>query len=63
MLNIRAVLSNPAASLWLKDALRSALERDRVDAANDAEVLAELLEERCQEILRLGPSKLPDRLN
>ena len=48
------VLADPAASFWLKDALRSALDRDPVDAANDAEVLAQLLEQRCQEILGRG---------
>jgi len=38
-LEVEQVLSDPAASFWLKDALRSALARDPVDAANDAEVL------------------------
>ena len=37
-LEIEQVLGDPAASFWLKDALRSALDRDPVDAANDAEV-------------------------
>jgi hypothetical protein len=45
------ILRDPAASFWLKDALRSALSRDPVDAANDAELLARLLEERCRSIL------------
>ena len=45
------ILRDPAASIWLKDALRSALSRDPVDATNDAEVLARLLEERCRSIL------------
>jgi hypothetical protein len=45
------VLRDPAASFWLKDSLRSALARDPVDAANDAEVLAQLLERRCHSIL------------
>ncbi len=44
-------LRDPAASFWLKDALRSALSRDPVDAANDAEVLARLLEQRCRSTL------------
>ncbi len=48
---IAGVLADPAASFWLKDALRSALKRDPVDSANDAEVLAKLLDERCREIL------------
>ena len=45
------VLRDPAASFWLKNALRSALARDPVDAANDAEVLARLLDRRCRSIL------------
>lgn len=46
-----AVLADPAASSWLKAALRSALCRDPVDAAHDSEILARLLEERCDKIL------------
>jgi len=53
-IEIEQVLADPAASFWLKEALRSALTRDPVDAANDAEVLARLLDRRCQEILRRG---------
>ena len=37
------VLDDPSASHWLKVVLQSALTRDSVDAANDAEVLAEIL--------------------
>jgi 3'-phosphoadenosine 5'-phosphosulfate (PAPS) 3'-phosphatase len=44
------VLADPAASSWIKQALQSALSRDPVDAANDAEVLAGLLDTRCQKI-------------
>ena len=33
---IAEVLADPAASHWMKDALRSALTRDPVDVANDA---------------------------
>ncbi len=53
-LELEQVLADPAASFWLKEALRSALDRDPVDEANDAEVLAQLLDRRCQEILRRG---------
>ncbi len=49
--DIDEVLVDPAASYWLKTALRSALCRDPVDAANDSEILARLLEERCNQIL------------
>jgi len=45
------VLADPAASYWLKTALCSALNRDPVDAAHDAVILARLLEERCDRIL------------
>ena len=49
--SIEEVLRDPAASLWLRNALRAALVRDPVDAANDAEVLAQLLDRRCRSIL------------
>jgi len=44
---ITEVLSDPTASLWHKTALRSAFFRDLVDAGNDSEILASLLEQRC----------------
>lgn len=44
---IDEILADPAASFWLKAALRSALLRDPVDAANDADVLARVLSDRC----------------
>ena len=53
---LEEVLRDPAASFWLKYALRTALSRDPVDAANDAEVLAKLLDRRCREILATLPS-------
>ena len=49
--SIEEVLRDPAASLWLRNALRAALVCDPVDAANDAEVLARLLDRRCRSIL------------
>lgn len=48
---IDEVFCDPAASFWLKDALHSALRRDPVDAVNDAEVLARLLDARCRSVL------------
>jgi hypothetical protein len=45
---------DPACSYWLKLALTAALTRDPVDAANDAEVLARLLDARCQKLLSEG---------
>ena len=48
---IEEILSDPSASYWLQNALRSALSRDPVDAANDADILARLLDGRCRQIL------------
>lgn len=48
---IIAVLADPSTSFWLKASLVAALSRDPVDASIDAEILARLLSERCQEIL------------
>ena len=49
--SIDEVLVDPAASLWLKSALRSALSRDPVDAANDSQILTQLLGLRCDRLL------------
>ena len=48
------ILGDPAASSWLKDALKSALERDPVDALNDALALAGTLEARLRTVLELS---------
>ena len=48
---IEEVLADPAASCWMKAALRSALDRDPVDAANDADCLSSLLEARANAAL------------
>lgn len=49
--SIDEVLADPSASFWLRNALLAALSRDPVDAANDAEVLARLLDRRSRETL------------
>jgi hypothetical protein len=53
-LEIEQVLADPVALFWLKECLRSSLGRDPVDAANDADVLAKLLDRRCQKLLSQG---------
>lgn len=53
---IDEILADPAGSLWLKAALHSALFRDPVDAANDADLLARVLERRCRAILDVTPT-------
>lgn len=40
------VLANPATSFWLQSALRSATQRDPVDAVHDAELLLAILRQR-----------------
>jgi hypothetical protein len=51
---VEELLSDPSTSFWLRNALTSALLRDPVDAANDAEILARLLDEQCRLILNQG---------
>jgi hypothetical protein len=60
------ILNDPAASFWLKDALRSALERDPVDAVADAETLAaalrvhrDLVLLECQGFIQLALEFIP----
>ena len=47
------ILDDPSASDWLRGALRGALERDPVDALNDALLLAATLEARLRAVLDL----------
>ena len=48
------ILADHAASTWLRSALQSALERDPVDALNDALVLAAALDMHLRTELGLG---------
>jgi hypothetical protein len=50
---IDEVMADPSSSVWLKTALRAALERDPVDALNDTLALAGILEERLRTLLAL----------
>lgn len=52
------VLSSPTSSSWLKDALRSSLPRDPVDAARDAELLALVLSSRADLLLGMDAMRL-----
>lgn len=49
-LTAETLLTSPSASFWLRGCLASALERDPVDAANDAELLARVLAARADAI-------------
>ena len=46
----KAILVDVSASDWVKDALRSALERDPVDVLNDAETLVKALRENLDDM-------------
>tara|TARA_R110000824_G_scaffold82199_3_gene206158 strand:+ start:2284 stop:2718 length:435 start_codon:yes stop_codon:yes gene_type:complete len=46
-ITVQSVINDPACSTWLKASLIAALGRDPVDAANDGDLLAELLNKRC----------------
>ena len=51
---IRKILSDPGMSSWFKLALSTALNRDPVDAANDADLLAIVLGKRAESINAAG---------
>ena len=48
---VEDLLKDPSTSFWLRNALTSSLLRDPVDAANDAEVLARVLDHQCRLVL------------
>lgn len=50
------VLSSANISEWLKDALRSAMDRDPVGILNELEMLNTLLRPRCQCLIELAVS-------
>jgi hypothetical protein len=60
-LTAQDILSDQAASAWLRSALQSALERDPVDALNDALVLAAALDThlRVELGLEMSEQELP----
>lgn len=45
------MVNDPALSCWFRNALVEALKRDPVDAANDAGLLAIVLDKRAAELL------------
>ena len=48
---INEILASPVASYWLKDALKALDSRDPVDALNDAEALARIMETKLDELV------------
>lgn len=50
-IRIQAIMNDPTTSTWLQQNLRLTSQRDPVDFASDARVLASTLEERADAIL------------
>lgn len=50
------LLADPACSYWLRERLRDTRQRDPVDALRDAQLLVDVLEQRCQHALIRGGS-------
>ena len=53
MLNmtLKEILADPSISYWLKDAIRTAYERDPVEAMRDAQRLLKMLGDRYVQIV------------
>lgn len=58
---IRQILDGPGTSSWMKLALTTALNRDPVDAVNDAELLALVLRHRAEQINEAAKVELEAR--
>ena len=56
---IKQVIAANNTSTWLRTALKAALQRDVVDAANDAEVLFTLLDQRAIDLRKTSYIALP----
>jgi hypothetical protein len=48
---LRQVRNNPTTSFWLSHAIGELLDRDPVDAADDAEILHRMMEARARALL------------
>ena len=55
---INEILQDPSVSHWVKAALKLALDRDCVDAANDASLVAHILTNRANEILAASSTNI-----
>jgi hypothetical protein len=53
----QALLQDSASSFWLKSALRTALQRDPVDALNDALILAATLDAHLRSVFGLSETE------
>ena len=59
-MNLNEILEDPGVSYWLKDAIKTAYQRDPVDALHDARRLLKILAERYTHIVnRVDPLCAP----
>ena len=57
-MNIAKILNDPSVHDWVKSQYHVAKCRDCLDAANDAELLAAMLRQRCEQIIALNMAAL-----
>jgi hypothetical protein len=55
-MNLKEILANPNLSYWLKDAIKTAYERDPIEALRDARWLLKMLGDRYTQIVNGDPS-------
>jgi hypothetical protein len=53
-MNLNEILEDPGISCWLKDAIKTAYQRDAVDALHDARRLLKMLCKRYTQIVNRG---------
>jgi hypothetical protein len=61
-MTLNEILSDPGISYWLKDAIKTAYERDPVDALQDARRLLKMLGERYTQIVNRVDRHVPGRV-
>jgi hypothetical protein len=54
-MTLKQILADQSVSYWLKDALRTAYERDPIEALRDAQSLLKLLGDRYTQIVTRDP--------
>ena len=54
-----AIVEDPTTSYWLKDAIKALWARDPVDAANDTELLADIMRRRAAAKLEADSTNIP----
>ena len=63
IMTLNEILNDPGISYWLKDAIKTAYERDPIDALHDARRLLKMLGERYTQIVnRVDRHVLPGRV-